>query len=133
MPRKLPFLTPENESFWTGGQSGRLFVTRCTDCGTWFHPPTPFCKACGSLEVAAEPVSGRGTVVSFTINHQPWTAELREPYVVGIVELAEQPGVRFLTNIVNCPPERVEIGMPVSVVFLNEEDVWFPVFEPAVQ
>jgi hypothetical protein len=37
------------------------------------------------------------------------------PYVVAIVELEE--GVRMLSNVVGCPPERVTIGMPVSVTF----------------
>ena len=35
-----------------------------------------------------------------------------------------------MTNIVNCPVERVEIGMPVQVVFEQHDDVWFPLFEP---
>jgi uncharacterized OB-fold protein len=37
------------------------------------------------------------------------------PYVVAIVELEE--GVRLLSNVVGCPPERVAIGMEVEVRF----------------
>ncbi|WP_313104063.1 OB-fold domain-containing protein, partial [Brevundimonas sp.] len=77
------------------------------------------------------PVSGRGRVLTFTINRQAWTPELADPYVVAIVELEEQEGLRFLTNIVNCPAEAVAIGMPVSVVFERVEDVWIPLFERA--
>jgi uncharacterized OB-fold protein len=32
---------------------------------------------------------------------------------------------------VNCPPEQVEIGMPVQVTFEQHEDVCIPLFEPA--
>jgi uncharacterized OB-fold protein len=76
-------------------------------------------------------VSGRGRVLTYTINHQVWTPDLAEPYVVAIIELEEQEGLRFLSNVVNCPPEDVEFGMPVTVVFEQLEDVWIPMFERA--
>ena len=37
------------------------------------------------------------------------------PFVVAYVELEE--GLRILTNVVECEPDEVEIGMPVEVVF----------------
>jgi uncharacterized protein len=77
------------------------------------------------------PVSGRGRVVTFTVNHQPWIPELAEPYIVAIIELEEQAGLRFLSNVIDCPPDEVEIGMPVRVVFEQVEDVWIPLFERA--
>jgi uncharacterized OB-fold protein len=76
-------------------------------------------------------VSGAGKVVTYTVNHQPWRADLKEPYVVAIVELAEQDGLRFVTNIVGTAPEEVGIGMPVQVRFEQVEDVWLPLFEKA--
>jgi uncharacterized OB-fold protein len=48
--------------------------------------------------------------------------------VIAIVDLAEQEGLRFLTNIVDCAPEEVAIGMKVEVAFLQAEDVWLPQF-----
>lgn len=76
-------------------------------------------------------VSGRGTVLTYTVNHQPWRADLKDPYVVAIVELADQQGLRFVTNIVGTPPTEVHIGMPVRVCFEQVEDVWLPLFEKA--
>lgn len=73
-------------------------------------------------------MSGRGSVVSYTINQQRWVPDLDVPYVVAIVELIEQPGLRFLTNIVDCPPDEVVIDMPVRVIFEQIEDVWLPLF-----
>lgn len=131
MNRKLPMLTQDNRSFWSGGAEGRLNIHRCANCGSWFHPSAPVCPRCRSLDVGAHPVSGRGRVVSFTINHQRWVPELECPYVVAIVELEEQAGLRFLTNIVGTPPEDVSIGMEVRVVFEQHEDVWIPMFERA--
>jgi uncharacterized OB-fold protein len=82
-----------------------------------------------SSEVAPRAVSGRGSVASFTVNHQRWAPDLPVPYVVAIVELAEQPGLRLLSNIVGGAPEDVHVGMPVRVTFEQIEDVWLPLFE----
>jgi hypothetical protein len=128
MPRKLPAFTPENRAFWTGGEQGELLIYRCAACARWFHPPAPVCPACHSRDVGPQAVSGRGHVHSFTVNRQNWDGDLDVPYVIAIVDLIEQTGLRFLTNIVDCPPEAVTIDMPVEVVFLNVEDVWIPQF-----
>ena len=74
-------------------------------------------------------MSGQGTVVSFTVNHQVWIPGLPVPYVVAIVELAEQAGLRFVSNIVGGSVDEVHIGMPVRVTFEQIEDVWIPLFE----
>ena len=129
--RKLPLLSAETRPFWTGGEVGELRIHRCDDCALYFHPPAPICRHCSSLNVTPTPVSGRGRVVTFTINHQPWSPALTEPYVVAIIELEEQTGLRFLSNVVNCPADEVAIGAPVTVVFENIEDVWIPLFERA--
>ncbi len=131
MARKLPALTPDTVPFWQGGAQGVLNIHRCAACTRWFHPPAPICPRCGSFEVGAQPVSGRGKVLTFTVNHQPWTPELKDPYVVAIVELAEQAGLRVLSNVVDCAVDRVAIDMPVQVRFEQHEDVWLPLFSPA--
>ncbi|WP_313054290.1 Zn-ribbon domain-containing OB-fold protein [Pseudomonas lopnurensis] len=129
MPRKLPALNADNAAFWQGGERGELLIHYCLDCLHFFHPPGPICPHCASFEVAPRAVSGKGKVLSYTINLQAWTSELAEPFVVAIVELAEQPGLRFVTNIVGMAPQDVFIDMPVRVSFLRSEDVWLPLFE----
>ena len=89
------------------------------------------CPCCGSLDVAPVPTSGRGHVATFTVNHQAWKPELTEHYVVAIIELDDQLGLRLLSNVVGMPPEQVRIGMPVQVRFEQHEDVWLPLFEKA--
>lgn len=129
--RLLPALGPENEHFWKGGAEGELRFQRCSDCSTYIHPPSPLCPECLSRESEVAAVSGRATVHTWTINHQPWIPGFDPPYVVAIVEIAEQPGLRLMTNIVNCPPEDVAIGMPVQVLFDEREDeIFIPLFEP---
>jgi uncharacterized OB-fold protein len=127
--RKLPALTPETEAFWTGGKDGRLLIQRCTDCGHYQHPPTPLCPVCRTETMVPCPVSGRGTVKTFTINHQPWLPGLNQNFIFAAVELPEQAELYVFSNII-APPGSVHIGLPVKVCFENHEDVWLPLFEP---
>ena len=128
--RKLPALTPDNTPFWQGGAQGLLNMCCCSDCSQFFHPPGPLCPHCQSQAVGPRPVSGRGTVRSFTINHQAWVPDLEVPFVVAIIELEDQHGLQFLSNVVGCAPETVFVGMPVRVTFEMSEDVWIPMFQP---
>ena len=128
--RILPRVTPQNEFFWTSGADGRLRFLRCSVCGTWVHPPTPVCPDCLSKDLAPAEVSGRATLATFTVNHQPWIPGFDPPYVFAIVEIDDAPGVRLMTNIVGCEPDDVRIGMPVQLTFEHREDVWLPLFAP---
>jgi uncharacterized OB-fold protein len=65
------------------------------------------------------------------VNYQPWYPGLDPPYVIAIVELPEQQGLRLTTGITGCAPDEVQIGMPLQVTFEHYEDVWLPFFEPA--
>jgi uncharacterized protein len=131
--RLLPKITPENEFFWTSGATGALRFLRCGACGYYVHPPTPVCPRCLSRQIAPEPVSGRGTIYSFTINHQQWNPTVPTPYVIGLVEIDEQRDVRLTTNIINCEPERVNVGMRVRVTFERDGEVYLPLFQPDEQ
>ena len=51
------------------------------------------------------------------------------PYVTAWIDLEEGP--RFCSNIVECPIEKVEIGMPVEVVFEEAgPGIYLPKFRP---
>lgn len=128
--RLIPEVTPETEHFWRGGERGELVFLRCESCGTYVHPPSPVCPECLGRELSPKPVSGRGTVATFTINHQPWNPLVQVPYVIALVEIDEQPSVRLMTNIVDCDPEDVRVGMRVRVTFAEHDDVYLPLFAP---
>jgi hypothetical protein len=123
-------VTPENRAFLTAGQHGQLVICRCQDCGQYLHPPAPVCGYCLSVAVRPEPVSGQGTVYTFTVNEYPWHPAFPPPYVVAIVELDEQPSVRLTTNIVGCAPDEVRVGLPVRVAFVDCGELFLPVFTP---
>jgi uncharacterized OB-fold protein len=130
-PRPVPALEPDTEAFWRACRAGRLEFLRCVPCNHFIHPPRPVCPRCRGRNLVRTPVSGRGHVFSFTINHKAWYPGQPVPYALALVELAEQPGLRLTTNIIHCPLDRIRIGMPVRVVFENlTDDVALPLFEP---
>ncbi|HEY1635342.1 MAG TPA: OB-fold domain-containing protein [Acidimicrobiales bacterium] len=128
--RPLPELTPANEWFWKSGADGRLRVQRCRDCRAFVHPPVPICPKCHSRSWEPASVSGRGTVVGFTVNAQRWLPGFDPPYVIANVALAEDAGIHLTTNVVGCEPADVHIGQEVVVRFEHDEDVWLPLFRP---
>jgi uncharacterized OB-fold protein len=127
--RLTPPLDDENREFWTGGAAGQLRIPFCSSCARWIFPPRLECPGCPGRATYAT-VSGRGRVFTYTVNHHPFNPEVPLPYVIAIVELVEQDGLRFMTDIVNCAVDSVTIGMPVRVVFEEQGDVFVPLFEP---
>src|SRR5215469_5112048 len=128
--RPLPQPTLASAGFWAAGSDGALRIARCADCGAYTHPPLPRCRSCRSDRVTMTPVSGRGVVAGFTVNHQQWLADFPPPYVIAVVALEEDDGVRLTTNIVGCPADDVRVGLPVRVLFEKAGDVYVPLFEP---
>lgn len=130
--KPLPRIDEESKGYWEACQRRELVVQRCGACGTLRHYPRAVCPACLSDAIEWLRCSGRGTVYTFTVTFQNQAPGFREqlPYVLAYVELAE--GVRLLTNLVDCAPEAVRIGMPVEVVFADASPaVTLPRFRPA--
>jgi uncharacterized OB-fold protein len=129
-PRPVPDVTVESEAYWAAASEERLQLRECEDCGLVFYPPRTYCPDCLGETHAIE-AEGRGTVFSYTVTSalQDWPED-DLPVVVAYVELAEGP--RMLTNVRNCDPDAVTVGMAVEVAFVDTEnpDVSIPVFEP---
>lgn len=130
IPPPLPRLTPESDFYWTGGAVGQLRILRCQACGHFLHPPTPLCRACGSDTLTPEAVSGRGAVWTFTVSHQQLLPSLATPYVVAVIELAEQADLHVTTRLIDVDPDDVVIGMAVQVRFERYDEVYLPLFAP---
>lgn len=126
----LPQVTPENEFYWTAGADGTLRITECDNCNALIHPPAPACHYCRERKMGIRTVSGRATLIGFTLNERFSIPGLPAPYVVAQVALIEDPRVRLTTNIIDCDPEQLALGQQVEVVFEQHEDVWLPLFRP---
>lgn len=130
--RLLPPITELTRPYWDAARRQELVVQRCEDCDRRLFPPRGNCPSCGSAALSWRPVSGRGTVYSYTIAHRPPHPVFAEqcPLAVAIVELEEGP--RMISNVVGCNTADVRVGMSVRVAFepIDDGDVVLPVFTP---
>jgi len=127
----LPKPDQDSQVYWEAARRHELVLQQCSSCQRFRFYPRIICPYCFSDTFEWRQVSGRGTVYSFTVIHRPPFPAFRDkvPYVLALVELDEE--VRMMSNIVNCDPQAVEIGMPVKVKFEDvTEEITLPQFEP---
>ena len=128
----LPRLYDWNRPYFQAALAGRLMLQKCRACGELIYYPRPACPECLAMEYDWTELSGRGTVYSFAVVWRPQHPAFldRVPITLATVQLDEGP--QMVSNVVNCPPERVAIGLRVRVVFERvSEEVALPKFEPA--
>jgi hypothetical protein len=94
-------------------------------------PLRPRCVRCFSGDLRWAAAGGRATLHSFAIMHkvydEAFAAEI--PYNIAVVETEE--GVRLTSQVVDCPNDRLAIGMPLEVAFERvSDDVAIPRFRP---
>ncbi len=135
--RPKPVLDDLSRPFWEAAAHGTLAIQRCEECSHYQHPPRPLCERCVSSSFAFAPVSGRGRIHSYTVNHQRNVAGFEDsvPYVNLIVELDEQPRLFVLSDLPAAEAEWVAIDAPVEVTFTPLEDaeggrIALPQFRP---
>ena len=129
--RPIPRPDAVSAPYWEAAARGELLIQECTSCGHRQFYPRAVCTDCGG-DVDWLTCSGRGTVHTFTVIRQnpapPWGDMV--PYIVAIVELDE--GVRLMTNVTDCAPEEVRIGMRVEAHFEQPDpEIGIPLFRPA--
>ncbi len=115
--KPLPVMDGTTKEFYARCKRHELSFQRCTHCDTWRHVPRPMCSACGSWAWEWTRSSGRGKVFTWTVVRRPMHPAFAHdaPYAPAVVELEE--GVRMVTWIEGCPPDEIEMGMPVEVAF----------------
>lgn len=133
--KPLPVPQPESDYYWEQAAKGKLVAQRCTDCHEFQFYPRVFCTGCSGRSLEWKELSGRGTLFTFTIVHQPphkgFAGDI--PYVAAIIELEE--GAKMPSQVIGIAPEpeALSIGMPLEVVFEQVTDeITLPKFKPAV-
>jgi len=127
-PRPAPAITPETEFFWDGVIAGELRFQQCDACHTVRHPPSLHCRECASSDWSVSVSDGLGEVYSFIVPRRPPQLVYDPDLVVGLVELAD--GVRIVSNIRDCPPDELFIGLAVEVFFDQFGEAVLPQFRP---
>ena len=130
--KPIPGISGETRPFWDAARRGEFMIQHCDECNQYQWYPRGFCSNCWSQNIRYVRASGKGTVWTYTVTYQNRSPGFNEevPYVLALVELEE--GVKVFTNIVDCDPRDVHIGMPVEVTFVPATPrIHVPMFRPA--
>jgi len=122
----------DNIAHYRGLMAKKLLINRCDDCGNWIYPHRPLCPKCFSWNVTPTPVSGKGRLYMYTLIMQSRDPDkpLTEPIPAAAIELFEQPGLRYLSRVVNCPVEALAHDMAVELTWIEESGRFWPAFQP---
>lgn len=124
----------EARPFWDATREQRLVLPWCTRCDAAFWFPRPTCPRCLGDAIEWRDAAGTAEVYAVSVMHRPgpFRDEADGPYTVALVDLPE--GVRMMTNVVDCPPEDVTVGMPVRVRWQPLDDGrHLPLFAPSAR
>ncbi len=135
LPADVIWLTPNvfTEPFWLATAAHRLTIPRCTNCGEYRMPPSPFCPTCRAQEVEWVEHDGRGVLYSYTVIRHPVIPDVASalPLIAGVVELPGT-GVRLVAPIVDCDPADIAIGAAMELTWYDvREGTTIPCFHPA--
>lgn len=107
-PRHYSFSQP----YWEGTREKKLLLQYCRQSGQYQFYPRPVSIFTGTRDLEWREVSGKGEVFTWTVAHiarPPFAGHT--PYLVATVTLDE--GVNVIANLINCPLDRVAIGLRV--------------------
>jgi uncharacterized OB-fold protein len=124
MPPTADQAVPAVEGWFTTAPEPSLLGSRCAVCGTYTFPPETFyCRnpRCDSTELETLPLSRRGRVWSFSVNHYaaPPPAVSPEPFVpygVAAVELEEERMVVLGQLATGVSPDALRVGEEMEIV-----------------
>ncbi|PLC51993.1 DNA-binding protein [Pollutimonas nitritireducens] len=121
-----PIVDEDSKRFWSMASEKRLVIKHCMSCDKSHWYPRPRCPFCLDGNTVWKEALGGGSIYSYSVMRRAV-----KPYIVAFVTLDEGPSV--LTNIVDCDPVRLQIGMRVVVTFRHPEgdSSAIPVFRPA--
>ena len=129
--KPLPEIQPFTRPFWEGTRQHQLLVQHCNACDANIFYPRRECPECWSKDLGWIKSSGRAKVYTFSVTYEGVEQMFVEdlPIILAWVDLPE--GIRLQTNLLDCDPEAVEIGMEVEVVFKYVTDeITLPFFAP---
>jgi uncharacterized OB-fold protein len=111
-PQPLP--DPDSQGYWDALAEGRIALCRCTECGTWMHPPLERCRRCGG-PTQFDTVAGSGRIFSLIVMHRASVPGQGDgPYAIGTIDLDGVEGARLTGRIVGPEPADIHVGDRVA-------------------
>lgn len=113
-PTRLKSVRGHDNAWWWNlvEQQKVLPIQRCKSCKTLRHPPRPFCNQCQSNQWDYITSTLDGEIFSFIELHYPEIPGYTYPLICAVITLNE--GTRIVSNIIDCKPEDVKIGLRVK-------------------
>jgi uncharacterized OB-fold protein len=121
-----PEIRPEAKPYWDALAEGRFQIQECKDCKNRFYYARPFCPSCMSRNVTWLPISGNGTIYSFTLVRQKGAVSSAPVFV------ALDDGPTILSALVDCDYDKLAIGQRVRLKLVpTDSGPPIPFFTPA--
>ena len=83
--------SPYDAPMWESIEQGQMKLQRCRETGTFYYPPGPMCPETLNFDVEWAPISGEGTILSWTVFHRTYLPAYPAPHLVVAVQLEEGP------------------------------------------
>jgi uncharacterized OB-fold protein len=130
----LPDLSyKEGAPFWEGTRLGELRFPKCRNCNQFHWYPCVLCPYCHSSDIEWQAISSQPEVYSWTCVRRPIGPiyAIKGVHIIVLAEFPEVPNILLLSNLIQCQPEDVYIGMPLEIIFQNvNEKLVIPVYKP---
>ncbi len=120
--KPLPAMEGLAGEFYGWCKQGELRFQRCKGCGVFRHVPRETCAECNSFDAVWARSTGRGIVYSWTVVERALHPAFTDSTPMAPVVVEMEEGVRLLSEVVDCRPDELEIGMPVKVEFAAVTD-----------
>ena len=120
MPKPSPVPDEISKPFWDACNEHRLIIQVCTKCNRMQYPPEKTCLECGSSEnLSWREVHGRGKIHGYCVMYDSRIRLLQEqqPFNIAVIELEENPEIKFFSHLPGTPPDQVPVGATVTVEF----------------
>lgn len=121
--KPIPLKTLDNAPYWDAADRHELALQHCEECNKYFNPAGPSCPSCGSQKVKWHTIGNEivGTVLSYIISYRAFLPGFQQdcPLVIAVVQLEKIPEVSIIANIIDYDPQKVTVGMPVRMTWVD--------------
>jgi len=120
--KPVPVATDISAPFWSALRERKVQIQQCDHCGHWVFYPRGHCSACFSPRLSWKPISGKGTLLTYTLTRIPTMPEFTDemPQKLAVVQFDEGPHLN--TTLVGLEPDEIKIGMRLKPVFSDIPD-----------
>jgi len=96
-------------------EAGKIYGTKCLECGLIQFPPRAYCLQCLSSNFEWASLSGDCTLITFTkVDAAPESFKEQAPYVLGLAEFSEGPMVfAWIDRMI--PEENLKVGTKLKL------------------